>query len=231
MNTQVQQGRRYVFIDFENLLQVKFKKLEKVATRIFVFVDAKEDSVPLQLARQMQPFGKNLRWIVVSNSPNGKLNYHIAFIMGKLHQKLDMDVEFAVVSHETDFDPLISFINQTGRSCLRVKRKKEDSTVFHDESADLHEYHESDNSPLSPFSGDGDMGVLVEDEIIARTAEETVKRLIRSGNRPQDVATLKNYILLHSQELSLHGNVDRIIQKMKETNDIEIRKGEVTYNF
>jgi hypothetical protein len=36
---------------------------------------------------------------------------------------------------------------------------------------------------------------------------------------------------LHSQELSLHGNVDRIIQKMKETNDIEIRKGEVTYNF
>ncbi|MEZ4963082.1 MAG: PIN domain-containing protein [Saprospiraceae bacterium] len=228
MNTQ---GRRYIFIDFENLLQVKFKKLEKVATRIFVFVNAQEESVPLQLARQMQPFGKNLRWIVVSNSSNSKLNYHIAFIMGKLHQKLDMGVEFAVVSHDMDFDPLISFINQTGRSCLRVKRKKDEGSIYQPELGGQEDFSGVEDNSLRPFSNSGDIDVLVEDEIIARTAEETVKRLIRSGNRPQEVATLKNYILLHSQELSLHGNVDRIIQQMKDTKDIDIHKGEIIYNF
>jgi hypothetical protein len=72
---------------------------------------------------------------------------------------------------------------------------------------------------------------MVEEELITRTAEETVKRLIRSGNRPAEISTLKNYILLHSQEVSLNGNVERIIQKLKDTKDIEIQKGEVIYNF
>jgi hypothetical protein len=44
MNTQT---RRYLFIDYENLLQVKFKKLEKVASKIFIFVESTQETVPL----------------------------------------------------------------------------------------------------------------------------------------------------------------------------------------
>lgn len=230
MNTQT---RRYVFIDYENLLQIKFKKLEKVASRIFVFIEASQETVPLSLVRQAQRSGKNLRWIVAGNGGSSKLNYHIAFIMGKLHQKLEKDVEFAVISNDPEFDPLINFINAAGRHCLRVKRKRDESTVFRDLNTDLDPPGNfDDNFPLPPISEeDGEMPVLVEDELIARTAEETVKRLIRSGNRPAEITTLKNYILLHSQELSLHGNIDRIIQKMKDSNDIEIHQGEIVYNF
>jgi len=230
MNTQT---RRYVFIDYDNLLQVKFKKLEKVASRIFVFIEAGQETVPLSLVRQAQRSGKNLRWIVAGNSGNSLLNYHIAFIMGKLHQKLQRDVEFAVISNDPEFDPLISFINSTGRNCLRVKRKKDESSVFRDLNVNLDPSNGfNDNFQAPSFSDeDGEMPTLVEDELITKTAEETVKRLIRSGNRPEEISALKNYILLHSQELSLHGNVERIIQKMKEANDIEIKKGEVVYNF
>ncbi|MBI1224396.1 MAG: hypothetical protein GC192_04085 [Bacteroidetes bacterium] len=234
MNTQT---RRYLFIDYENLLQVKFKKLEKVASKIFIFVESTQETVPLALVRQAQSSGKNIRWIVVNNPNGGKLNYHIAFIMGKLHQKLEDDVEFAVVSNDPEFDPLISFINTTGRSCIRVKRKQDESSIYEESSLNYSKPPEFvDEFSMKNFhentaeEEDG-MPVMVEDELITRTAEETVKRLIRSGNRPAEISTLKNYILLHSQEVSLHGNVERIIQKLKDTKDIEIQKGEVIYNF
>ena len=227
MNTQT---RRYVFIDYENLLQIKFKKLEKVASKIFVFVDAKQETVPLSLARQAQRSGKNLRWIVAGSAGNSRLNLHIAFVMGKLHQKLQSDVEFAVISNDPEFDPLVSFINDSGRNCIRVKRKKDEPSVFRDLNGDIDQESAFTYVPGSD-DDDGGISVMVGEEIIARTAEETVKRLIRSGNRPEEISTLRNYILLHNQELSLHGYVDKIIQKMKDSNDIEIRKGEIIYHF
>jgi hypothetical protein len=230
MNTQ---SRRYVFIDFDNLRQVKFKKLEKVATRIFLFVEAGHEDIPLHLVQQTQRLGRNLKWILVDNDGSSNLNYHIAFAMGKFHQKMEMDVEFAVVSDDIDFDALVGFINASGRKCLRVKRNKEQKTIFNlEETADeRQERLDNHDSPLDFLGNNEPIDVLVEEEIIGRTAEDTIKRLIRSGNRPSEVASLKNYILLHNQELSLHGHIDRIIQKMKDAKDIEIRRGEIIYNF
>ncbi len=226
-----QHSRRYLFIDFDNLLQVKFKKLEKVASKIFVFIESHNDSIPLSLVQQAQRFGRNLRWIVVESPDGENLNFHIAFVMGKFHQKLELDVEFAVVSHDPDFDTLVGFINASGRSCLRVKRYKDDIEFVEEEDfADAAPASNQDTA-LDFLKANENMDILIEDEIIGRTAEETVKRLIRSGNRPAEVSTLKNYILLHNQELSLHGHLDRIIQKMKDTKDIDIQKGEVIYNF
>ena len=70
-----------------------------------------------------------------------------------------------------------------------------------------------------------------ERTLIEETARETVRRLVRSGNRPQDVMMLRNYILLHNQELSLHGDVDKIIHQLKDTKDIELTNDAVEYNF
>lgn len=227
MNTRV---RRYVFIDYNDLLQVKFKKLEKVANKIFVFIDANQDAIPVSLVRQTQNVGKNLRWVVVSNPSSGKLNYHIAFVMGKLHQKLDKKVEFAILSDDPDFDALVQYINDAKRKCILVKRKVEDAPE-HEVPVDFDEVDDHGYQPIDILGGSDRIDVLVEDEIISKTAEETVKRLIRSGNRPAAIATLRNYIDLHFQEMSLHGHVDRIIQKMEEAKDIEIQDQEIIYNF
>lgn len=231
MNTQT---RRYVFVEYNDLLQVKFKKLEKVATKIFVFVEAGQDQIPLSLVRQTQNAGKSLRWIVVSNPATGKLNYHIAFVMGKMHQKLDSGVEFAIVSDDPDFDALVYYINESGRDCILVKRTSEEE-VSNDQVIDFTEEAENgENGSFDPYGnlgGNENVELLVEDEIISKTAEETVKRLIRSGNRPAEVETLKNYINLHFQQMSLYGHVDRIIQKMQDAKDIEISDEEVIYHF
>jgi hypothetical protein len=71
----------------------------------------------------------------------------------------------------------------------------------------------------------------IGEELIEQTAQETINRLIRSGNRPAEISTLKNYILLHNQELSMHGNLEKIIRRMEEKREIAIQGQEVVYNF
>ncbi len=226
-------ARRYIFIDYENLLLINFKKLEKVASRVFVFVDTAIEKIPLSLVAQTQAAGKNLRWIIVKGATPGNLDLYIAFIMGKLHEKLEKDVEFAIVSNNSELDPLVEFINAEERSCIRVKRKK-DVDIDHLESNINFEgeRRHNGNSHISSFSDDNaEISVMEDDAILAMVAEETIKRMIRSGNRPADVSTLKSYILLHNQELSFNGDAESIIQKMLESKNIEINKEEVTYNF
>jgi len=121
MNTP---NQRYVFTNFENLKKVKFKKLEKIADKLFIIIGSKEESIPSQLVFQMQKLGKNVKWVKVENIRGGDLNYCIAFLMGKLHQKINLDVEFGVLSNKRSFDSLINFINKSGRYCLRIKRKR-----------------------------------------------------------------------------------------------------------
>jgi hypothetical protein len=234
--------RRYLFIDFENLKRVKFKKLEKVSSKIFVFINADNETIPFSIVQQSQKFGRNLKWVVVDKAQRKDMYFHIAFLMGKLHQKVHGDVEFAILSNSKELDPLIHFINDSGRSCLRVKRKKtvEEKAVQRraenqlEDALTIDPFTEEKNIDV-PFEIQSSNGFIMKSElgsqVIEKTAEETIQRLIRSGNRPAEVNTLKNYILLHNEELSLYGNVDKIIRKLEEDKEIEIESGAVIYHF
>lgn len=246
------QNRRFVFIDFENLRKIKFKKLEKVATKIFVFISEEVDNIPAFLVYQIQKLGKDVKWIVVDNSKKDKMNYHMAFLMGKLHQKLHADVEFAVLSNDEDFDPLVGFINSQNRNCIRVQRKpskderkaekeiveadfssvsfsEEETAIFPEaeySNGHVQDIPEATTAPPTAIEAEYD------NMIASRTAEETMKRLERSGNRPAEVDTLKHYILLNNQELSVHGNIDKVIERMEASKKINVQQtGEVIYHF
>jgi hypothetical protein len=248
--------RRYVFLDFDTLLNIKFKKLEKVCDKIFVFVGIDITDVPFALVRDMQEMGNAIKWVEVSATLTHDLNYHICFLMGKLHEKISGDVEFAILSNDAGFDPLVNFINATGRSCVRIKTasekpmpsQKPESTSPHLSVSDFPdnngvEIKSVQPSPLELLNSrlfgehisetdDEDMAQANgEHTLIDETAQETVRRLIRSGNRPQSVTMLRNYILLHNQELSLHGDVDKIINRLNDSNDIELKNEAVQYNF
>ena len=228
MSTQV---RRYVFIDYESLKKIKFKKLEKVCDKIFVLVDSSEQTIPLSLAINMQRIGKGVKWISVHKPKGQDSNYHICLLLGMIHKKVNKDIEFAIVSNEKRFDPIVNFINGLGRSCLRVKSKKskkdKGSVVDTPIKSDIEKGKKSDNGSL-PFYQET---VNNNEILIEETANETVERLKYSGNRPLEVLNLRNYILLHNQEMTKNGNADRIIDVLLEKNKIEIEKGIVKYNF
>ena len=243
-------SRRYVFLDFDTLVSIKFKKLEKVCDKIFVFVGSDITTVPFTLVREMQNMGNAIKWIEVGETLTHDLNYHICFLMGKLHEKISGDVEFAILSNDEGFDPLVNFINATGRGCLRIKNsiaektvtqppsplsitpktepisiKKEPISVLESLNTRLFGEHISEADDDEKVQANGELTLIDE------TAKETVRRLVRSGNRPQNVGMLRNYILLHNQELSLHGDVDKIINRLTDSREIELRNESVQYNF
>lgn len=227
------QSRRYVFITFEDLKKIRFKKLEKVCDRLFIFINATEDSIPFSLVQQIQKLGRGAKWVPVNGAKDKGMNYHLCFLMGKLHQKVHASIEFAVLSNDDSYDSLVAFINEQGRSCLRVQRKKnkKETRVTAPEITIQEEgYSESNHvdDQGQQFFPEGPL----DNQIYNQTAKETIRRLIRSGNRPAEVDTLKKYIQLYNQELTEYdGNIDRIIDEMEECKDIVIQEGMVKYNF
>ncbi len=231
------QKKRYVFIDFENLQKVKFKKLERVCDRMFILIDSSEKSIPFALVRQIQRLGKAIKWVPIERTRSGNMNYHLAFLMGRLHQKVNKDVEFAILSDDRHFDALVNFINESGRPCLRVKSKKETQAAS---APILPKMKTSTYQQVLNGQSNGN-GKAIKDKPqrgldnatshVKETARETMERLIRSGNRPAELEMLRNYILLHNQELTQNENVDIIIRQMEEDKNIAITESEVIYNF
>lgn len=243
MNTNI---RRYVFLDFETLKRIKFKKLEKVCDKIFVFVGSATENIPFALVREMQKMGSSIKWVEVGAASPNDLNYHICFLMGKLHEKISSDVEFAILSNDTAFDPLVHFINSTGRNCLRIRQSVAEAVpaapeVLENPRIELKKnevepkinIEELSKSLFDDLTLELTNGVAVSDNhvLIEETARETVERLMRSGNRPHSVAMLRSYILLHNQELSQHGNVDKIIESLESKDRILIQNGDIEYHF
>lgn len=227
-----QQNPRYVFIDFENLRKVKFKKLEKVCSRIFILVDAEEKSIPFSFVRRFQKLGKTVKWIGVDKPLENNLNFHICYLMGTLHQKVSKSIEFAVLSNDQAFDPLVKFINKSGRNCLRVKSRKENNT----ETVPLEKTETITVEGLEGKMPDNSTNAFliepsIDNQLLIETANDTIRRLIRSGKRPEVVEMLRNYIILHNQEFTKHGKVDFVIEQLQRNNNIAIKEGAVTYNF
>ncbi len=224
-------GLRYVFIELEDLKAIRFEKLEQIASNVYVFVDIDETNIPFKLVARLQKMGERIQWVPVENTAS-KLQ-HIAFVLGQMNELLDDKIEFAIVSDNEKHDSLISFINGLGRSCIRVKTQS-------DVSQDTNSIEPTTSSFVTKQSNAksnevleeeievdiSDLGVIIED-----TARDTVKRLIRSGNRPSEVSLLKSYILLHHHDLPVHDNIDKIIEHLKSNNEIEIKDDEVIYNF
>ena len=233
-------NRRFVFTDYENLLKVKFRKLEKVCDRLFIFISSDQDSIPFPLVRQVQKLGKAVKWITVhpTEEEDAHFNYPLAFVMGRIHQKVALEVEFAVLSNDRSLDTLVSYINDKGRDCLRIQRKKHSSLDKQSEEPPLViDELGSNGSAVATAHPDSGEEPLIEgdyngESLIQSTAKETVRRLVHSGNRPAEVETLKRYIQLYNQELTEYDdNVDLIIRRMEANKEIEIEKGVVKYNF
>ena len=249
-----------MFVEFETLRQVKFNKLREVSDRIYVFADRETEQVPFQLARQMQKMGRAIKWMLV-DEPERTMQAHLCFVMGRMHERADEDIEFAVLSDETSYDSLIIFINNQKRKCLRVLPSK---TVTYElpeqEPMLLHEETESGEANKIDFEidssvperperpvvsilaqkenyqngsfGDPDQGATTLTETDTRElAERTIQRLIRSGNRPAELETLRHYIAYSSSQTLDENQTARIVTELQNSEAVKLDGGRVHYNF
>ena len=208
---------------------------------MFIFIRSDEQQIPFDLVIHLQKMGKSVKWVVVDPNSHGELNYIITFMMGRLHQKIDKIIEFAIISNDPSFDSLIHFINGTGRSCLRLKQdnlhKERKSTPKVEEEVPTFDPFENNREVATELKhSDGhpkaDYLAREEEEAIEQSAENTINKLIRSGNRPSDVGLLKDYIITNNHGLIFNNNaVDKVIKRLENSNEIEVKNEEIVYHF
>ncbi|MFK8056798.1 MAG: PIN domain-containing protein [Saprospiraceae bacterium] len=285
--------RRFVFVHYEDLLHIRFKKLEKVTDKLYVFISDTVSQMPVWLVKQVQEMGRDLEWIEVGEADRNLTNTLMAFTIGTLHEKVDLGVEFAILSDDERIDTLVEHICNGERACVRVKqgapsaesvkmnssasaepkpapkpsevspkRAPERSVLIADELEEDMEVEDLDLdvAPISKPQGFDDFSSFKEDDKavsvnqegnfnlrprfqqtlptvderevnVAGLADNVVRRLIRSGNRPADVSMLRSYILLHSDDATAMEYVQEMIEHMARTGEIKINDGEVNYNF
>lgn len=254
-NTMSIKKKRFVFTEFKTLQHISFEKLEKVCDKLFVLIRPQEQQIPFPLVLAMQRMGKNAKWIVAKSTDTGSLEFHLSFLLGKLDEKLDEEIEFAILSGSTNLDPVIDFINQSGRNCLRVT-VEETEAEFETEDFEEEEYLLDEEA--EEFETESDLRIDLSEPTATKTkkgaarstemstgnakvadkqdieskALETVQRLQYTGNRPAEVILLRDYIALFHQGIEDDdGQADQIINKLVENKQIEVRKGIIKYNF
>lgn len=205
------QNQRYVFTDYKNIRTIKFKKLEHICSKLFILIDASEEYIPLSLVRDIQKLGKAAKWITIHDSDH-TLDYHIIYLMGKLHHKINKNVEFAVLSENEELTSVLRHINSEKRRCIRIRIKSETVAAFTPEKNNTltdskkPEEKKDDNKapidvPQKKYYTAPNI-ILTEKEMLLKAAHATIERLQLKNkeSRPFNRSTLLKYIEVNNEQ-------------------------------
>ncbi|HET9864841.1 MAG TPA: PIN domain-containing protein [Steroidobacteraceae bacterium] len=112
----------YVLVDFENVQPDSLAALAGGAFRIKVFVGAAQarGRISFELSHSMQMLGANAEYVTIARSGHNAVDMHIAYFTGRLVEK-EPNAVIYIVSRDTDFDPLVEYLQAAGVTCKRVK--------------------------------------------------------------------------------------------------------------
>ena len=110
-----------LLVDFENIQDLDYlKKLRNTDFEVRVFLGPQQAKLPTALVRQAQPFGSRLHWIQMEGHGKNALDFHIAYTVGLLSAEARKRRIF-ILSKDTGFDPLISYLEKRNIACERIE--------------------------------------------------------------------------------------------------------------
>ena len=192
----------YVFIDYENVQPKNLDILKQHSFKIFVFVGANQTKIPFDLAKTLQNFGEDAKYIKISGTGKNALDFHIAFYIG-LFSTLDPEGYFHIISKDMGFDQLVTHLRSRK---IRVNREKDLAEI-----------------PMLRISS-----ATNNDEKIS----SIIKNLAGRGQaRPRKVKTLANTInSLLSPKLE-EKEMNDLINELKKRKYIVIKDANVSYKL
>lgn len=112
----------YVLVDFENVQPESLEALATGAFRVKVFVGAQQAKgrVSFEFSESMQKLGAHAEYVRIARSGPNAVDMHIAYFVGRLFEK-ESHASIYIISRDTDFDPLVEFLQDRGQSCRRVR--------------------------------------------------------------------------------------------------------------
>jgi hypothetical protein len=112
----------YVLVDFENVQPDSLEALTTGAFRIKVFVGAQQAKgrVSFEFSESMQKLGSHAEYVRIARSGPNAVDMHIAYYIGRLVEK-EPHSSIYVISRDSDFDPLMEYLQAKGAACRRVR--------------------------------------------------------------------------------------------------------------
>ena len=207
--------------------------MERVCDKIFILINTSDKFIPFSLVRKLQKLGKAVKWIPVENNKNLTLNYHICYLIGKMHYKISRFTEFAILSDEDSFDSIITYISKNKRRCRRVKTGAPNKKIRRKVTPkrDVRPKYEGERALIVEKEEEWVPIEEQQDSLVAY--RDTKDRLKLVATRPYNLTSLRDYIHINNQELVERGklSVEEIIEMMEFNNEIEVKGGLVAYHF
>lgn len=112
----------YVLVDFENVQPDSLEALASGAFRVKVFVGAQQAKgrVSFEFSESMQKLGSHAEYVRIARSGPNAVDMHIAYYVGRLLEK-EPHATLFIISRDTDFDPLMEYLQARGSNCKRVR--------------------------------------------------------------------------------------------------------------
>lgn len=114
-----------ILVDFENVqpsaADIGLVRGEQL--RLWIFRGPGQKKYSADVAEAWQPLGDSVRFIHCAKAGRNALDMHIAFELGRLLAG-NASVRCAVVSKDTDYDPLLQYIRSLGAEATRVSSIK-----------------------------------------------------------------------------------------------------------
>jgi PIN domain len=109
-----------LFVDYENVTQVKLASIQRPHLKIFIFVGCAQVKIPFELVREAHQLGEAVEWIGVEGIGPNTLDFHIVFYLGQISLQLPT-ANFVILSRDRGFDPLIHHLGKIGIACRRIE--------------------------------------------------------------------------------------------------------------
>jgi hypothetical protein len=193
---------RVILVDFENIQKLDFENIDMTNTEILIFVGRSQSKIPFQLVEKAQTFGERLRWLKIAGDGKNNLDFHLAFELGRLCERLKHDVELIVLSKDSGYDSLIKYVNEFGIHTRRIANAAElaDSTK---------------QLPTSNFTSN----------IVANLTK------INNQKRPRTRITLKKHIESLLRDKVSSNEIDLIIEEMFVRGLLTLTNNRLKYNI
>lgn len=114
---------KWAFVDYENVNSLDLVNLNDFEW-VILFCGPKDKNLKIDLSSIEVGKSPRLEIIRLDKSAKNNLDFHLALCLGRYHETVEGGVEFSIVSNDTGFDGIISYLKKLGRKCKRVKEKK-----------------------------------------------------------------------------------------------------------
>lgn len=193
---------QFVLVDFENVQSKDVSLLSGAPYKIKIFVGANQSKIPLETASALQTYGPDAEYVQVHGSGKNALDFHIAYYIGRLAAEMPK-ASFHVISKDTGFDPLIKHLRAQKIDC---QRSKSIADIFLVET-------------------------LASGSVVEKV-DAIINNLVRrKAAKPRTLKTLRSTIkALFANQLA-DGELDRLIEQLKDRGTISNVEGKLHYEL